>query len=190
MQKTQIRSMVQEDPTCCRAAKPMCHNYWACTLAPGNCNYWAQKPQLLKPACPRACALQQEKPPHWEAHISQLEKSLPNNQDPAQPKINKIIKNKFSPFKKYNSEDLSPCFAVIFFIYLQILTNPSYHFMDSALYKDVILVAWDPAPYSANLNLVSISLGPWPLQVRWHLWLIHNRGKSGTELGQVEWNRS
>ncbi|XP_055257183.1 beta-galactoside alpha-2,6-sialyltransferase 2 [Moschus berezovskii] len=35
----------------------------------------------------------------------------------------------------------------------QILTNPSYHFMDSALYKDVILVAWDPAPYSANLNL-------------------------------------
>ncbi|XP_042551495.1 beta-galactoside alpha-2,6-sialyltransferase 2 [Dipodomys spectabilis] len=35
----------------------------------------------------------------------------------------------------------------------QILTNPSYHFIDSSLYKDVILVAWDPAPYSANLNL-------------------------------------
>ncbi|XP_008822467.1 beta-galactoside alpha-2,6-sialyltransferase 2 isoform X2 [Nannospalax galili] len=35
----------------------------------------------------------------------------------------------------------------------QILTNPSHHFIDSSLYKDVILVAWDPAPYSANLNL-------------------------------------
>ncbi|NP_001334332.1 beta-galactoside alpha-2,6-sialyltransferase 2 isoform X1 [Mus musculus] len=35
----------------------------------------------------------------------------------------------------------------------QILANPSHHFIDSALYKDVILVAWDPAPYSANLNL-------------------------------------
>nr|XP_008525157.1 PREDICTED: beta-galactoside alpha-2,6-sialyltransferase 2 [Equus przewalskii] len=35
----------------------------------------------------------------------------------------------------------------------QILTNPNHHFIDSSLYKDVILVAWDPAPYSANLNL-------------------------------------
>ncbi|KAM9585231.1 beta-galactoside alpha-2,6-sialyltransferase 2 [Trichechus inunguis] len=35
----------------------------------------------------------------------------------------------------------------------QILTNPNHHFFDSSLYKDVILVAWDPAPYSANLNL-------------------------------------
>ncbi|KAM5142771.1 beta-galactoside alpha-2,6-sialyltransferase 2 [Callospermophilus lateralis] len=35
----------------------------------------------------------------------------------------------------------------------QILTNPSHNFIDSSLYKDVILVAWDPAPYSANLNL-------------------------------------
>ncbi|KAM7098568.1 beta-galactoside alpha-2,6-sialyltransferase 2 [Molossus nigricans] len=34
----------------------------------------------------------------------------------------------------------------------QILTNPNHHFLDSSLYKDVILVAWDPAPYSANLN--------------------------------------
>ncbi|XP_003794356.1 beta-galactoside alpha-2,6-sialyltransferase 2 [Otolemur garnettii] len=35
----------------------------------------------------------------------------------------------------------------------QILTNPNHHFIDSPLYKDVILVAWDPAPYSSNLNL-------------------------------------
>ncbi|XP_013045676.2 beta-galactoside alpha-2,6-sialyltransferase 2 isoform X2 [Anser cygnoides] len=35
----------------------------------------------------------------------------------------------------------------------QILTNPNHHFVESSLYKDVILVAWDPAPYSANLNV-------------------------------------
>lgn len=46
---------------------------------------------------------------------------------------------------------------------LQILANPSHHFIDSSLYKDVILVAWDPAPYSANLNLVSVSLMPWTM---------------------------
>lgn len=41
---------------------------------------------------------------------------------------------------------------------LQILANPGYHFIDSTLYKDVILVAWDPAPYSSNLYLVSVSV--------------------------------
>ena len=51
-------------------------------------------------------------------------------------------------------------------MYLQILTNARHHFVDNSLYKDVILVAWDPAPYSANLHLVSISLVPLPLRVR------------------------
>lgn len=45
-------------------------------------------------------------------------------------------------------------------VYLQILTNPNHHFVDSSLYKDVILVAWDPAPYSANLNVVRCLLVP------------------------------
>ena len=38
-QRTWVRALVREDPTCRGAAKPMCHNYWA----------WAHKPQLLKP---------------------------------------------------------------------------------------------------------------------------------------------
>ncbi|XP_061081762.1 beta-galactoside alpha-2,6-sialyltransferase 2-like [Conger conger] len=33
----------------------------------------------------------------------------------------------------------------------QILANPKQHFNTSSLYKDVTLVAWDPAPYTANL---------------------------------------
>ena len=76
-----------EDPTCCRATKPVHHNYWACALEPTSHNYWAHVLQLLKPACsrahvlqilslcaatteahtPRAPALQQEKSPQWEA---------------------------------------------------------------------------------------------------------------------------
>ena len=54
VQGTQVWSLVQEDPTCHKAAKPMCHNHWTSML------------QLLKHTCPRACAPQHEKPPKWE----------------------------------------------------------------------------------------------------------------------------
>ena len=37
---------------------------------------WAQEPQLLKPARPRACAPQREKPPQRETHALKLEHSL------------------------------------------------------------------------------------------------------------------
>ena len=39
--------------TCCRATKPMCHNYWAWALDPGTRNYCAHVPQLWGP-----CTLQ------------------------------------------------------------------------------------------------------------------------------------
>ena len=66
VQGTRVRSLVWEDPTCRRATKPMRHNYWA------------HAPQLLslraattEPCMPRARALQQEKPPQWEARAPQ-----------------------------------------------------------------------------------------------------------------------
>ena len=78
MQETQVRALVREDPTCRGAAKPMCHNYWACALEPASHNYWAREPQLLSPQAttteartPRARAPQQEKPLQWEAHTLQ-----------------------------------------------------------------------------------------------------------------------
>ena len=82
---------IQKDPTCQGATKPVRHNYWTCTVEPGSCNYWAHVPEIQKPARPRAYAPQQEKPPQWEIRASQLEKSLYTNEDPAQPKINKIF---------------------------------------------------------------------------------------------------
>ena len=49
MQGTWVRALVREDPTCLEATKPMCHNYWACSLEPASHNYWAHMPQLQKP---------------------------------------------------------------------------------------------------------------------------------------------
>ena len=63
MQGTRVWALVREDPTCCRATKPVRHNYWARALEPTCRNYWARVPQLLNPAR--------------------------SNEDPTQPKINK-----------------------------------------------------------------------------------------------------
>ena len=78
MQRTQVQTLVQEDPTCHGATKPVRHNYWACALDPTNHNYWAREPQLLSlcatttEACtPRARAPKQEKPLQWEARALQ-----------------------------------------------------------------------------------------------------------------------
>ena len=84
--------------------RPLQHNYWACALELRSCNYLAHVLQLLKALHPWAQAPQQDKPPQWETHTLQLEsgphslqleKRLPSNEDPAQPKINH--------FKKINS---------------------------------------------------------------------------------------
>lgn len=40
-------------------------------------------------------------------------------------------------------------------IFEQIMADPQYRFADSHLYKNITLVAWDPGPYSGNLEKVS-----------------------------------
>ena len=74
MQGTGVWALVQEDPTCRRATKPMRHNYWDWALQ--------LEPQLLSPPAttteahtPRACAPQQEKPPQWEAPRTKMKGS-------------------------------------------------------------------------------------------------------------------
>ena len=63
MQETRIWSLVWEDLKSHRATKPVYHNYWASTLEPVSCNYWAH--------VPRAYALQQEKLLQGEAQAPQ-----------------------------------------------------------------------------------------------------------------------
>ena len=48
MQATWVRSLVQEDTTCCRAVKPTHHHYWAVSLEPASCSYWSpQGPESI-----------------------------------------------------------------------------------------------------------------------------------------------
>ena len=47
---------------------------------------WAYGPQLLKPACPRACAPQEEKPPRWEARAPRPERACARQQRPSTAK--------------------------------------------------------------------------------------------------------
>ena len=111
MHRTQVRSLVQEDPTCCGATKPVRHNYWSPrTVEPACHKYWAHTLQLLKPVhsrvhvpqllslraattearTPRAHALQQEKPLQWKDCTAmknspcslQLEKALVQQRRP------------------------------------------------------------------------------------------------------------
>ena len=57
-----FNSLIWEDPTGRRAADPVHHNQWACSLEPKSHNHWAHRPQLLKPEHPEGRALCQETP--------------------------------------------------------------------------------------------------------------------------------
>ena len=59
MQGTRVRVLVQEDPTCRGATKPVSHNYWA------------RVPQLLKPVRLEPVLRNKEEPPQWEARAPQ-----------------------------------------------------------------------------------------------------------------------
>ena len=90
-----VQSLVGEDPMCCRATKPVCHNYRAQILEPqpANSNYEARMPRLLKPTRPRACGVHQEKPLHEKpAHcnyrVAPTTREKSSGEDSAQPKIN------------------------------------------------------------------------------------------------------
>ena len=75
MQETPVWSLVWKDLTCHRAAKPFCHNHWACALEPGNHSSWAHVQRLLKPVCPRARA-PEEKQTAGSLHSAPAEQSL------------------------------------------------------------------------------------------------------------------
>ena len=43
MQGTRAQALVQEDPTCRGATKPVRHNYWTCALELMCHNYWSPR---------------------------------------------------------------------------------------------------------------------------------------------------
>ena len=52
MQGALVQFLIQEDPTCYGANKPVHHNFWAWALEPWSRNYWAHVLQLLKHTSP------------------------------------------------------------------------------------------------------------------------------------------
>ena len=95
-----VQSLVWEEPRCCQATKPICHNCWVQALEPASYSYRACVPQVLKPAClepvlHKVRSHHNEGPKHckWRATPCSplLEKSPSSNED-------KTAKNK--PFFK------------------------------------------------------------------------------------------
>ena len=76
MQGTRVWSLVQEDPTCCGATKPVHHNYWVCALEHASHNYWSLCAQSLCSTTREATAMRS---PHTarksSPHSPQLEKA-------------------------------------------------------------------------------------------------------------------
>ena len=78
MEGTQLQSLLQEDPMCCRATEPMSHNDWACALEPMRCSkrrHHSEKPVHCNQRSPHSPLLEQAWVPQPRA---------------AQPKIKQI----------------------------------------------------------------------------------------------------
>ena len=95
MQGTRVQALVQEDPMCHGATKPVRHNYWVWALEPASHNYWAHVPQLLKPVCLEPMLRNKwshcnEKPAHRNKRVAPAHrnerKPVRSNKDPMQPK--------------------------------------------------------------------------------------------------------
>ena len=99
VQETWKWSLIWEDPTCHRATKPVCHNYWVCGLEPESRNYWAHLLQLLKPVrleprLPNERSHRSARPVHNRraAPLTAAGDKPASKADPAQPKINRCLK--------------------------------------------------------------------------------------------------
>ena len=90
MQGSQVQSQVQEDPICRRATKPVCHNYWACTLEPKSHNNWAHAPKLLKPVNQSPCSAIREA-------TTMRSPCTTTNSGPCSPQLEKALMQRRKP---------------------------------------------------------------------------------------------
>ena len=138
VEETWIRSLIQEDATCHRATKPIHRNKWTWALEPSNRNCWACVAQLLKQACPRACAPQREACALQQSspRVLQPEKRLSSNEDPAQPKITKNF------FKSLPPVCQDPKFRSTFKIFPESNHISPTHYSHPALSRHHLLLGW------------------------------------------------
>ena len=117
VQETQVRSLVQEDPTCCRAARPMCHNFGACALEPGSCSYWSSS--ALEPVLRNKGSCWDEKPSHHTEESPLLDTA---REKPVQQLRSSTAKNEY--LKKINMEIINK--IVLFFFFKVSLWNSEF----------------------------------------------------------------
>ena len=104
MQETWVQSLVQEDPTCLRAAKPVHRNYWACMCSrAGELPLRSPDASATEVCTPQSpCSAPREATTTRSPHTTirdwpcsrQLERSVPSSEDSAQPKWITREKNK------------------------------------------------------------------------------------------------
>ena len=62
MQGTGVWSLVQGNPTCRGARRPVHHIYWPCALEPGSRNYWSPHDQIPRSETREATAVRSPYP--------------------------------------------------------------------------------------------------------------------------------
>lgn len=82
MQAIRVRSLAGEDPSCLRATKSVCHNYWAWVLEP---SFSTGENTAVRSLCMHH---------DWSVDPTRSNQRKPkrSNEDPAQPKLKKIFK--------------------------------------------------------------------------------------------------
>ena len=67
VQETWVWPLIWVDPTCCKAAKPLNHNYRACAVDPGNCSCGSLCARELCSATGEATLSEKTVRCHWRA---------------------------------------------------------------------------------------------------------------------------
>ena len=123
-----------------RTSEPARHNHWSHALEPSAAH---------------------EKPPRWEAHAPQLEKSPLSNKDPAQPEINKIIFWKYvgKTLESSKKQNLNmPCVRQLFTQHLPCIRCCKWCGDNESLWEHVWRLNANTMP-SGTWNWVSVEAG-------------------------------
>ena len=130
IQGTQVQSLVQEDPTCHGATKPVRHNYWACTLEPPHHNYWSLR--TLGPTCRQL--LSPCSATRGTTAIRSLCTATKNS--PCSPQLEKVCAQQWRPNSAKKKRNMLLIWLIFFYCFLLFyLLSDLYYFLPSADFR-------------------------------------------------------
>ena len=119
MQGTQVWSLQQKDPTCCRAIKPVYHNYWIHTRAkelqlPSPCTPATEAREPWSPYfATRAATVSNEKPTYCSEEQPLLITSRESPHAASKIHLSQKQKNNW-PYNVYDPTDSEPAIVKMF----------------------------------------------------------------------------